>query len=206
MRERLKIDLPIVVEGKYDKIKLDSIIEARIITTKGFGVFSSKEQRDFLKRLSEKSRIILLTDSDGAGRVIRNHLKSFLPAEALINLYIPDIEGKEKRKKAPSKSGTLGVEGMEAELLRKLFEPYAADRQTQGVKSADITKADLYEDGLLGSEDSKRKRQEFAALLSLPKELSSNSFLDALNMLCSYDEYKELLNEYTKKEEQFRNS
>ena len=101
MTEKLIFDMPIVVEGKYDQIKLDSILEARIIPTRGFGVFKSDEMREFLKKLAEKTKIIVLTDSDGAGRVIRNHLKSFLPPDAMINLYIPDIEGKEKRKKAP---------------------------------------------------------------------------------------------------------
>lgn len=192
MTKKLKIDMPIVVEGKYDKIKLDSILDARIITTGGFGVFSSDDMRAFLKRLAEKTRLIVLTDSDGAGRVIRNHLKSFLPPEAMINLYIPDILGKEKRKKSPSKAGTLGVEGMEAELLRQLFAPYAADTPPTKAK-CQITKAQLYEDGLLGKSNSKARRIALAARLSLPKELSSNAFLDALNMLCSYEEYKELL-------------
>ncbi len=192
MTEKLKVDMPIVVEGKYDQIKLDSVLEARIIPTRGFGVFKSQEMREFLIKLSQKTKIIVLTDSDGAGRVIRNHLKSFLPADAMINLYIPDIEGKEKRKKAPSKAGTLGVEGMKAELLRQLFAPYARGAGEISGRGG-ITKADLYEDGLLGGADSKSKRYEIAKKLSLPKELSANAFLDALNMMCSYDEYKELL-------------
>ena len=192
MTEKLIVDMPIVVEGKYDQIKLDSILEARIIPTRGFGVFKSDEMREFLKMLAEKTKIIVLTDSDGAGRVIRNHLKSFLPADAMINLYIPDIEGKEKRKKAPSKAGTLGVEGMKAELLRELFVPYARGAEEVHGRGG-ITKADLYEDGLLGGPDSKQKRYEIAKKLSLPKELSANAFLDAINMIYSYDEYKELV-------------
>ncbi len=192
MTKKLTINMPVVVEGKYDKIKLDSILEAKIITTHGFGVFTSDEMRGFLKKLAEKTKIIVLTDSDGAGRVIRNHLKSFLPADRMINLYIPDVAGKEKRKKAPSKAGTLGVEGMEAELLRELFRPYCVDAVPAEGKGG-ITKAELYDDGLLGGADSKNKRYELAKKLELPKELSSNAFLDALNMLCSYEEYKELL-------------
>lgn len=192
MTEKLIIDMPVIVEGKYDQIKLDSVLEARVIPTRGFGVFKSPEMREFLIKLSQKTKIIVLTDSDGAGRVIRNHLKSFLPPESMINLYIPDIEGKEKRKKAPSKAGTLGVEGMKADLLRELFAPYARGaEETEG--RGGITKADLYEDGLLGGADSKTKRYEIAKKLSLPKELSANAFLDAINMTCSYDEYKELL-------------
>lgn len=194
MTEKLIVDMPIVVEGKYDQIKLDSVLEARIIPTRGFGVFKSDEMREFLKKLAEKTRIIVLTDSDGAGRVIRNHLKSFLPPDAMINLYIPDIAGKEKRKKTPSKAGTLGVEGMKAELLRELFVPYARGAEEVHGRGG-ITKADLYEDGLLGGPDSKHKRYEVAKKISLPKELSANAFLDAINMMCSYDEYKELVNE-----------
>lgn len=192
MTEKLKIDMPVIVEGKYDKIKLNSILDARIIPTKGFGVFSSPEMRNFLIKLSEKTKIIVLTDSDGAGRVIRNHLKSFLNSDRLINLYIPDVIGKEKRKKSPSKAGTLGVEGMKAELLRELFLPYISGSELPKPKG-EITKSHLYEDGLLGGSDSKAKRYEIAKKLSLPQELSSNAFLDALNMMCSYEEYKELL-------------
>lgn len=192
MTERLIIDMPVIVEGRYDRIKLDSVIDARIITTGGFGVFKSPEMRGFLTRLAEKTKIIVLTDSDGAGRLIRNYLKSFLPAESMINLYIPDIEGKEKRKKTPSKAGTLGVEGMKAELLRELFMPYARGTEERTDRGG-ITKAHLYEDGLLGGPDSKSKRYEIAKKLSLPKELSTNAFLDALNMMCNHDEYKELL-------------
>lgn len=194
MSEKLKIDMPVIVEGKYDKIKLDSILDAHIITTKGFGVFTSPDMRDFLKKLSEKTPLILLTDSDGAGRVIRNHLRSFLPPDRIINLYIPDVEGKEKRKKAPSKAGTLGVEGMDAELLRELFRPYASGNSPRTSRGG-ITKADLYADGLLGGDNSQLKRHELAKKLSLPKEMSSNAFLDALNMILSYEEYKELINE-----------
>ena len=192
MTDKLIVDMPVIVEGKYDQIKLDSVLEARIIPTRGFGVFKSPEMREFLIKLSQKTKIIVITDSDGAGRVIRNHLKSFLSPESMINLYIPDIEGKEKRKKAPSKAGTLGVEGMKADLLRELFAPYARGAAELTGRGG-ITKADLYEDGLLGGADSKQKRYEIAKKLSLPKELSANAFLDAINMMCSYDEYKELL-------------
>ena len=192
MTEKLKIDMPVIVEGKYDQIKLDSVLDANVIPTRGFGVFKSPEMREFLTKLAQRTKIIVLTDSDGAGRVIRNHLRSFLPPESMINLYIPDIKGKEKRKAAPSKAGTLGVEGMSAELLRQLFAPYAADADTPSNRGG-ITKADLYDDGLLGGTESKSKRYELAKKLSLPKELSANAFLEALNMLLNYEEYKELL-------------
>ncbi|MBE6572971.1 MAG: DUF4093 domain-containing protein [Ruminococcaceae bacterium] len=191
MIKKLKIDKPIIVEGKYDKIKLDSIVDARVIATNGFGVFKSEETKSFLRRVCETTEIIILCDSDGAGRLIRNHLKSFLPADRLINVYIPDIEGKEKRKKTPSKAGTLGVEGMDAELLRNLLEPYSVNA-VQNSKGG-ITKQHLYADGLLGGANASEKRLELQTKLGLPKELSSSALLDAINLLCSYDEYKELL-------------
>ena len=121
MSEKIKISLPVIVEGKYDKIKLSSIIDARIITTGGFGIFNSEEKKTLIKRLCENG-VILLCDSDGAGKVIRSYIKSFLPPEKVINLYIPKIEGKEKRKREGSKEGTLGVEGINADILRDLFK------------------------------------------------------------------------------------
>lgn len=192
MTDKPRISMPIIVEGKYDKIKLDSIFDAEVITTKGFGVFKSEETKNFLRMVCQKTPIIVLCDSDGAGRVIRNHLKSFLPNERMINIYTPDIEGKEKRKKAPSKAGTLGVEGMDAELLRKLLAPYTENSDTVP-KRGGITKTDLYNDGLLGNENSKARRLELQARIGLPKELSSTALLDALNLLCTYNEYKELI-------------
>lgn len=191
MTEKLVIDMPIIVEGKYDKIKLDSIVDATVITTKGFGIFKCEKMKDFLRLVCKKTGIIILCDSDGAGRVIRNHLKSFLPNDKLINLYIPDIEGKEKRKKTPSKAGTLGVEGMDADLLRELLYPYrsGADKPVHG----GITKGDLYVDGLLGADNSKEKRLRLQKELDLPAELSTNALLDALNLIFSYDEYKEFI-------------
>ena len=192
MTEKLIINKPIIVEGKYDKIKLDSIADATVITTKGFGVFKSEETKNFLRRVTKDTEIIVLCDSDGAGRVIRNHLKSILPPEKLIHLYIPDVVGKEKRKAAPSKAGTLGVEGIDADILRDLLRPYAAD-STENVKKGGITKADLFADGLLGGPNSAEKRLQLQKKLNLPKELSSTALLDALNLICNYDEYKELL-------------
>ena len=125
--DRLKISIPIAVEGKYDKIKLSSIIDGQIITTDGFGVFASDEKKMLIRRLAEPRGIIVLTDSDGAGLVIRNYFRSILPKDKLINLYTPQIAGKEKRKKCPSKAGFLGVEGIEACKIRSLILPLLAD-------------------------------------------------------------------------------
>ena len=190
--EKLKISIPIAVEGKYDKIKLSSIIDGQIITTDGFGVFASDEKKMLIRRLAEPRGIIVLTDSDGAGLVIRNYFRSILPKDKLINLYTPQVEGKEKRKKAPSKAGFLGVEGIEAEVLRKLFEPYAGDL-TERRAGEEVTKADFYADNLSGGEGSAERRKRLCRLLDLPDNMSANALLAAVNLLCGVEKYKELL-------------
>ena len=126
-KEKLRIPYPIVVEGKYDKIRLSGIVEAQIVTTDGFGLFRKDEKRLLLRRLAAVSPIIVLTDSDGGGTIIRSHLSGMIPKDRLIQLYIPQIKGKERRKAAPSAAGTLGVEGMDDALLHDLLAPYAAD-------------------------------------------------------------------------------
>ncbi|MBQ7499551.1 MAG: DUF4093 domain-containing protein, partial [Clostridia bacterium] len=145
-----------------------------------------------IRRLAEKSGIIILTDSDGAGLVIRNYLRSVLPPEKIINLYTPRIEGKEKRKKTPSKSGVLGIEGMEAGLLRELFLPYA-DGGGVEKRSDPVTKTDFYTDGFSGATGSAEKRRKLAERLSLPPDLSANALLEAINLLYTKEEYKEFI-------------
>ena len=185
--EKLKIKYPCIVEGKYDKIKLDSIIDAKIIPTNGFGVFSDKEKSGMFRALAKKTPLIVATDSDGAGLVIRNYMKSIIPNDRLIHVYIPEVKGKEKRKTEYSKAGTLGVEGMDAVLLRELFAPYAEEGT---IKRDLITKTDLYLLGLSGTEGSAERRKNLCRELSLPTNLSSNAFLEVINML--YDrEYVE---------------
>lgn len=189
---KLKIPYPIIVEGKYDKIKLDSILDANVIKTDGFGVFKKDELSAFIRRLAlECGKIIVLTDSDGAGRLIRSHIKSIVPPENLIDLYTPDIKGKERRKSAPSAAGLLGVEGMEAELLRELFLPYAGGGLPQ--RRGDMTKYDLYSDGLSGKEGAEEKRARLCEMLSLPRQMSAGALLAALNMLKSREQYEELI-------------
>lgn len=187
MQERIKISLPVIVEGKYDKIKLDSILDARIITTGGFSIFNSTEKQMLIRKLCQNG-VIVLCDSDGAGKVIRSFVKSFLPADKVINLYIPKIEGKEKRKTEGSKEGTLGVEGMDADLLRALFQKYA-NASTE--KRTEITKRDFYLYGLSGGENSTAKRDTLAALFGLPSGMSANALLDALNIISSLEEFSE---------------
>ena len=189
--EKLKIPYPILVEGKYDKIKLDSVLEARILTTDGFGVFNRGEKMAVVRALAKKSRIIVLTDSDGAGKLIRSHITSSLPADRLIHLYIPKIHGKERRKQTPSAEGTLGVEGMDAALLRQLFEPFSmgADGQPPELAESKLSKVDFFVDGLTGGEGSAAKRDALAAKFGLPDGMTPNALLSALRMICSYEDY-----------------
>lgn len=191
MIDKIKLNIPIAVEGKYDKIKLSSIADAQIITTEGFGVFASKEKAALIRRIAEPRGIIVLTDSDGAGLVIRNYFNSILPKEKLFHIYIPKIEGKEKRKKSPSKEGTLGVEGIDADLLRSLLAPFAADEPT--TRGREVTKTDFFADGLSGGDGSAERRRRLCERLALPDNMSANALLAAVNLLCDYDKYKEMV-------------
>lgn len=195
--EKLNIPYPVIVEGKYDRLKLMGVINARIYTTDGFGVFSKSEKLTVLRALSKNTPIIVLTDSDGAGALIRSHITSALPKDKLIQLYIPQIKGKEKRKAEPSKAGTLGVEGMERELLYSIFEPYAikdgespneADAYIRSLENP-LSKADFYRDGLSGRPDSASARDALAKKLGLPAGMTANALLAALKLLISYEEY-----------------
>ncbi len=191
MSEKIKISLPVIVEGKYDKIKLDSILDAKIITTGGFGIFNSEEKKALIKTLCQNG-VIILCDSDGAGKVIRAYIKSFLPPEKVINLYIPKIEGKEKRKREGSKEGTLGVEGIDADILRELFRKYESAAQDSRTP---ITKRDFYFNGLSGGENSADKRDKLAALYALPSGMSANALLDALNIISFFEEFEQKISE-----------
>lgn len=189
--EKLIIDRPVIVEGKYDKIALSSILDAHIIATGGFSLFNRKELLSLIRQLGEKHGIILLTDSDGGGVQIRSYITSALPKDKIVNLYIPKIEGKEKRKKAPSKAGLLGVEGMEKELLYNLFLPFSTSERAR-TDLGGITKNDFYFDGLSGRDNSKEKRAMLAKALSLPDDMTANALLEAVNLLVSKKEYEEL--------------
>ena len=187
--EKLKIDLPIIVEGKYDKIKIKSVADACVIQTDGFGVFKNHERLALIRQLAKKSKIIVMTDSDGAGKVIRSHITSAIPKDRLIQLYIPQVEGKERRKEAPSAEGYLGVEGTDAELIRKLLEPFAVDVSSEESEREEITKADLFEVGLTGGSDSAEKRDSFAVSVGLPKKMTPNALLAALNVIMTREEF-----------------
>ena len=193
MAEKLVIGYPIIVEGKYDKIKLSSLVEAQIIPTAGFGVFKNRELAQLLRKLSERSMIIVLTDSDGGGKVIRSHISGLIPKDRLIQLYIPQIKGKESRKAAPGAQGLLGVEGMDAQLLRELLAPYAQGDAAQRRAENPLSKTDFFIDGLSGGADSKVRRAEAARACGLPEDMTANALLDALKMLLTYEEYLALV-------------
>ena len=190
MKERLKIPYPVIVEGRYDKLRLESVIEGHIIPTDGFGIFRKEEKTSMLRALAEKTPLIVLTDSDGAGKLIRSHITSVLPPERVIQLYVPRISGKEKRKSEASAEGILGVEGMERELLYKIFEPYAnAEAVASRMAENPLSKTDLYEDGLTGGAGSREKRNALCIRLGLPTGMTPNALLAALRVLCTYEEY-----------------
>lgn len=181
----LHIKQTVIVEGKYDKSRLSNIIDAQIITTGGFDIYNDKEKRKLLIKLAQKNGIILLTDSDRAGFKIRGHISGFLPKENVIHLYIPQKEGKESRKENYSKDGFLGVEGIDDEILKGLFLPFATNEKKE---SCNITKAELYEWGLFGKNDSSTRRNELCKKLDLPQNMSSNAILHALNMMFTREE------------------
>ena len=194
-----KIKEVIVVEGRYDKNALSQVVDATIITLGGFSVFNDREKLAFLRRLAEKKGLIVLTDSDGAGFVIRNYLKGALPKQGVLHAYIPDIPGKEKRKRAPGKEGLLGVEGMTKEILLEALSNAGADLGGEPVKKKGdgITKLDLYTAGLSGRPDSQKKREAFLDRLRFPAHMSANALLDALNLLYTREEFLALFEETT---------
>ena len=191
--ERLNIAYPIVVEGQYDRLRLQNVVTAQILTTDGFGIFNKREKRALLLALAQKTPLIVLTDSDGAGKVIRGHLTSVIPADRLIHLYVPRIAGKEKRKKDPSAEGILGVEGMENDLLYRLLAPYAKENLAINCDLNPLSKTDFYLDGLTGAPDSAARRDAFAAKLGLPPAMTPNALLAAVKVLCTYEEYCKLV-------------
>ena len=187
----LNISKPIIVEGKYDREKILSIANARVITTNGFGVFKDKELTKYIRKLAEKEGIIVLTDSDGAGLVIRNKINSILPKDKVFNIYIPEVKGKEKRKKEPSKQGLLGVEGIDSDWLKNALSEFDGKEPN---RTAYLTKTDMYLLGLSGKSESSNLRKELARKLDLPTNLSSTSLLAAINLLISEEDFKEALN------------
>jgi ribonuclease M5 len=183
----IKIREAIVVEGRYDKNTLSQIVDAPILETSGFGIMKDKKQLELLRRVAATRGLIVLTDSDGAGFVIRNYLKGALPKDQVKQAYIPDIHGKERRKRHAGKEGKLGVEGMKPEILLDVLQKAGAtflDGEEASVEKGDsITKTDLFELGLTGGPDSTAKRQALLKKLNLPERLTANGMLEALNLL-----------------------
>lgn len=191
--ERIKISLPIIVEGRYDKSSLSGFIDATIITTGGFSIFNDKEKQALLRRIAEGG-IIVLTDSDGGGKQIRKFLAGILPPEKIHNLYIPKIEGKESRKRKPSKSGTLGVEGMNREVILRLLTPFIEGKNSQKTCKM-ITKVDFFTNKLTGCEGANENRKRLCQYCGLPNDMTPNALLEAMNLLYGYDEYKKIVEE-----------
>ncbi|MGI5935367.1 MAG: toprim domain-containing protein [Oscillospiraceae bacterium] len=193
----IKVREVIVVEGRYDKNTLSQIVDATIIETEGFGIFSNREKLELLRRIADARGLIILTDSDGAGFVIRNYLKGAIDPSKVKHAYIPDIEGREKRKSSLSKEGKLGVEGMRPEvIIEALRRAGATMSEKQPEKSPDqITKADLYAVGLSGKPGSEEKRRRLIKMLDLPEKLSANALLDVLNAIMSREDFFKKLDE-----------
>ncbi len=183
----------IVVEGRYDRNTLSQIVDASVITTGGFSIFHDAEKLALLRRLAERRGLIILTDSDGAGFVIRNYLKGSIPSEQLKQAFIPDVTGKEHRKKSPGKEHKIGVEGMQPDVLLSVLRKAGATFEGECVrqKSAGITKADLLDRGLIGP-GSTEKRRELLKKLELPERLTPNAMLEVLNLLLTADEWEKL--------------
>lgn len=185
----VKIREAIVVEGRFDKNTLSQIVDAPILETEGFGIFRNRAQLALLRRVAKKRGLIVLTDSDGAGFVIRNHLKSAIDARYLKHAYIPDIPGKERRKAAPGKEGKLGVEGMRPEVILDALRRAGAtfEEETSAAPESGITKADLMELGIYGP-GSGEKRAALIKKMGFPEKISTNAFLQAVNLLCTLEE------------------
>ena len=192
----IKIKEAIVVEGRYDKNTLSQIVDAPILETAGFGIFKDKKQMALLRQVAEKRGLIVFTDSDGAGFVIRNHIKSAIDAKFLKHAYTPDIMGKERRKSAPGKEGKLGVEGMKKDVILEALRAAGATIEGETViGSNQITKQDLMELGLSGGADASAKRLALLKKMDLPEHMSTNAMLQALNLLVDLEELKILVME-----------
>lgn len=190
----VRIKEAIVVEGRYDKNTLSQIVDAVIFETAGFGIFKDKQKMALLRQVAQKRGLIVFTDPDGAGLVIRNHIKSAIAGEYLKHAYVPDIMGKERRKVAPGKEGKLGVEGMRPEVILDALKRAGATLGGECTSVLqEITKQDLVELGLSGGKDSAAKRILLQRKLGLPENMSANALLQALNVLYSVDELTQIV-------------
>lgn len=192
----IKLKEAVIVEGRYDKIKLKNLIDAPIIETNGFRIFNDRERRDMIRQIADKRGILIMTDSDGAGLVIRNFLNGAVDKSKIKHCYIPQLEGKEKRKEQKSKEGFLGVEGVPDDVIIEAIRKSGATViGEEAAQTNEITKADLFTLGLTGTENSAQKRKKLLKKLNMPDYLSTNAMLTALNCLYSLEELKSVLNE-----------
>lgn len=187
---RIQIKEAVIVEGKYDKIKLSAILDTLIIQTNGFSIHKDKERLAFIKQIAARQGVVILTDSDHAGFQIRSYLGGALPKEQVKHAYIPDVLGKERRKEQPSKEGLLGVEGMDTSVLVQVLERAGVFYKAESAPRRLITPADLFNDGFSGRPDSKAKKQALLHRLELPSFLSTHSFLQTLNGMMHYKTYQ----------------
>lgn len=193
-RAKKRLILPVIVEGKYDKCTLSSLFSGLIVTLDGFSVFNSKEKQAALRKVAENG-VIVLTDSDGGGRQLRSFVSGILPPDKVKHVYIPKIEGKERRKTKRSRAGYLGVEGMEPELLLEILKPFTEEAgQLCDSDTFDIVPSDFYLDGFMGRENSAVKRGELAGYLGLPEDMTAKALLAAINLLSLHQKYREFVN------------
>lgn len=190
MENKLKLKYPVVVEGKYDKIRLSNLLDSPVLVLGGFSVFNDAEKKMLLKRICREKGLILLTDSDRAGAFLRARLKGILTDGKVYQVYAPQLAGKEKRKRHASADGLLGVEGTDCDTLRRILEPFASGEQEPA--PAGITSAQWYADGFSGAANASEKRKSLAKALDLPDNLSSGALLEAVNLLCDRDTYEKV--------------
>ena len=192
----IRLDTPVVVEGKYDKIRLSNIIDAPIITTNGFGIFKDTEKRKLIARLAREKGIIIITDSDNAGMIIRNHIKNIANDGKIINVYLPQILGKEKRKTKGSADGFLGVEGTSDDIIVSALAKSGITGKKTNTTEKVVTKSVLFAMGFYGGENSSDLRKGLLKNMDLPDNLSVNAFLEAINLLYGYDKFLKKVQEW----------
>lgn len=188
----LHLEQAVIVEGKYDKIKLSSVVDAVIITTNGFSVIKDKEKLEIIRFFAKNKGIIILTDSDSAGFKIRNFLKGAISDGKITNVYIPDIFGKEKRKAVPSKEGKIGVEGIDTQILLEAFRKAGVISTEADSRREPVTKLDLFEVGLSGGSNSAEKRSELLKYLGMPELMTTNAMLEIINTMMPRDEFMKI--------------
>jgi len=199
----IRVKEVIVVEGRYDTARLRSVVDALIVETNGFGIFKDKERMAFLRRLAGERGLLILTDSDSAGFVIRNHLSSAIPPEQIKQAFIPPIPGKERRKTAPSKEGLLGVEGVDGAVIEAALRRAGATvlDEPAPIAKTPVTTVDFYEAGLTGRPDSATRRQRLLQLLGLPSYLSASRLREVINTALGREAFEEALRELIQKED-----